>query len=693
MSDANCGCECCCCGNASHEDLPDKGFTHEQKMKLLQICFAGVVFVLLKLAEFWLKPLLSSTSSIVLGSQTVSMYFVVLAVLYLADYLFIGGDILIRAAKNICKGKVFDENFLMAVATLGAIALGLLSDGELDEAVAVMLFYKIGCWFEDYAVGKSRKNITDLMDIRPDHTNISVKGKIVEVDPSKCKVGTVVIVRPGEKIPIDGIVVEGSSTLNTSALTGESAPQMADVGSEVFSGCIVEDGLLNIKTTKPFAESTVSKILKLVESSSERKAHAENFISKFARIYTPIVCALACALAILPNVISIILGKQLEPMTWIYRALTFLVISCPCALVISIPLGFFAGIGCASKAGILIKGSSYLEALSKLSSVVFDKTGTLTKGEFSVVDVYVKDEDLINDVFKSSDLTLDGANKSFNTAQKELLALASVAESASSHPIAKSILKASCVNIDTNCAKNIREISAMGTSAELQDHIIKVGKAQFAGQNGEVQESQDEKRTVVFVSIDDKCVGKICIADDVKNSSKHAINSLKKLGIRRIVMLTGDNEQTASNVAKDLEIGEHYSSLLPEDKVNKVEEFEGAEKKENVAFVGDGINDAPVLMRSDVGIAMGALGSDAAIEAADVVLMDDDPDKIPLAIKISLRCMKIIHENIVFALGVKVACLILGAFGFVSMYIAIFADVGVMVLAVLNAMRCLRLNQ
>lgn len=583
-------------------------------------------------------------------------------VLFLIPYLVIGYDILKKAVKGILNKQVFDENFLMAVATVGAIALG-----EYEEGVAVMLFYQIGELFQSYAVGKSRKNISELMDIRPDYANIEQDGKIQKVDPDEVAVGTVIVVQPGEKIPIDGVIVEGSTTLNTSALTGESLPREASEGDEVISGCINMTGLLKIKTTKEFGESTVSKILDLVENSSSKKSRSENFITKFARYYTPIVCYSAVALALLPPIVRLLMGLSPEWGEWVYRALTFLVISCPCALVISIPLSFFAGIGGAGNAGVLVKGSNYLETLSQTKCVVFDKTGTMTQGVFEVVGVH------------------------HNTMEEEkLLEYAALAESYSSHPISKSLQKAYGRPIDRNRVSDVEEISGNGVTAKVDGIAVAAGNAKLMKKLGVEYADCHSVGTVVHMVVDGAYAGHILIADVLKPHAKEAIQELKKAGITRTVMLTGDAQNVAEQVAKELGIGEVYSELLPADKVSKVEELlERKGSKEKLAFVGDGINDAPVLSRADIGIAMGALGSDAAIEAADIVLMDDDPMKIAKAIKISRKCIGIVYQNIVFAIGIKIICLILGALGIANMWLAIFADVGVMVIAVLNAIRAL----
>jgi Cd2+/Zn2+-exporting ATPase len=584
-------------------------------------------------------------------------------ILYLIPYFVIGYDILKKAIKGILNRQVFDENFLMAVATVGAIALG-----DCKEGCAVMLFYQIGELFQSYAVGKSRKNISELMDIRPDYANIERNGELEQVDPNDVKIGTVIVVKPGEKVPIDGIIVEGSTTLNTSALTGESLPREAKCGDSVISGCINMTGLVKIETTKEFAESTVSKILELVENSSSRKSRSENFISKFAKVYTPAVCYGALALAVIPPIVSMfILGTDAQWGMWIYRALTFLVISCPCALVISIPLSFFAGIGGASKQGVLVKGSNYLETLSQTGIVVFDKTGTMTQGVFEVSKIYS-----------------EGINDS------ELLKAAAYAESFSTHPISISLIKAYGKEIDKTQVSDVEEIGGHGVAATVEGRRVAAGNVKLMKKLGISYKEADGVGTVVHVAVDGKYAGYILISDILKPNAKAAIESLKKSGIRKTVMLTGDSKKVADAVAAELNIDEVHSELLPADKVSLVEQLlEKKNDKEKLAFVGDGINDAPVLSRADIGIAMGALGSDAAIEAADVVLMDDDPLKIAKAIRISRKCLRIVYENIYFAIGVKILCLVLGALGIANMWFAIFADVGVMVIAVLNAIRAL----
>ncbi|MBQ8188397.1 MAG: cadmium-translocating P-type ATPase [Lachnospiraceae bacterium] len=614
----------------------------KQKKVLIRIIVAAVLMVALKL---------------------LSLEGYVEFILFMIPYLIIGYDILKKAWKGILNKQVFDENFLMAIATVGAIVLG-----EYTEGVAVMLFYQIGELFQSYAVGKSRKNISELMDIRPDYANIEEDGKLVQVDPDEVEIGSVIVVQPGEKIPLDGIVVEGSSTLNTGALTGESIPREVEYGDEVISGCININGLLKIETTKEFGESTVSKILDLVENASSKKSRSENFISKFARIYTPAVCYGALALAVLPPLVRM-LFMGLDPRwgEWVYRALTFLVISCPCALVISIPLSFFAGIGGASHAGVLIKGSNYLETLSKTKYVVFDKTGTMTQGVFEVVGVH-------HPTMK----------------EERLLEYAALAEAYSSHPISKSLRKAYGKELDQSRVCDVEEISGHGVVAKVDGIAVAAGNKKLMDRLGIVCDECSHVGTVVHVAVDGAYAGHALISDKLKPHAKEAIQALRKAGVSKTVMLTGDAANVAEQVAKELGIKEVYSELLPGDKVEKVEELL-AQKSENdkLAFIGDGINDAPVLSRADIGIAMGALGSDAAIEAADVVLMDDDPLKIAKAIKISRKCISIVYQNIVFAIGIKILCLILGALGIANMWLAIFADVGVMVLAVLNAIRAL----
>lgn len=590
---------------------------------------------------------------------------------YMVPYLVISYDILKKAFKGIIKGQVFDENFLMAVASVGAVAIAVYENGSYNEAVAVMLFYQIGELFQSYAVGKSRRSISELMDIRPDYANIEVDGKIEQVDPDEVEVGSIIVVSAGEKIPIDGVIVEGSTTLDTSSLTGESVPRNAKENDEVISGCINLTGTVRIRTTKPFGESTVSKILDLVENSSSKKSKSEQFISKFARIYTPAVCGGALALALIPPVVSLIIGKEAMWLTWIYRALTFLVISCPCALVISIPLSFFAGIGGASKEGVLVKGSNYLETLSKTKIVVFDKTGTMTKGKFEVTEI--------------APIGID---------RDELLRLTAYAESYSSHPISRSIKDAYDKEIDASKISDVNEISGNGVLAVVDGKKIAAGNSKLMDKLGVEYTDCSKVGTVVYVAVDGKYCGYILISDALKPTSVSAVKAMKDCGVRKTVMLTGDSKKVADAVAKELGADEVYSELLPADKVSQVERLLADKgEKEKLAFVGDGINDAPVLSRADIGIAMGALGSDAAIEAADIVLMDDDPMKISKAIKISSKCLRIVNENIYFALGVKALCLILGAVGIANMWVAIFADVGVMVIAVLNAIRALSVKK
>lgn len=620
--------------------------TKKQKKVLIRIIVAAILLVILHfvpLEGLWL------------------------GLLYLIPYAVIGYDILRKAVLGIMHGEVFDENFLMAVATVGAMGLG-----EYSEGVAVMLFYQIGELFQSVAVGKSRQNISALMDIRPDYANIEAEdGSLEQVDPDDVEIGTIIVVRPGEKVPIDGVVVEGTSTLNTSALTGESVPREITVDQDVISGCVNLTGLLKIRTTKEFGESTVSKILDLVENSSMKKSKSENFITKFARYYTPAVCYSALTLAILPPVINLIMDNPAAWSTWIIRALTFLVISCPCALVISIPLSFFGGIGAASACGILVKGSNYLEAMSETKYVVFDKTGTLTKGVFDVTGIY--------------------PGQGFT--EEELLEYAAYAESYSSHPISKSLKNAYGKELDASNVSDVEEISGHGVTAKVNGRQVAAGNAKLMKSLNLAYTENTGVGTVVHVAVDGNYAGYILISDVIKDGAKEAISSLKNSGVKKCIMLTGDSKTVAEHVADELKLDEVHSELLPADKVSCVEKLlqeKGA--KEKLAFVGDGINDAPVLSRADIGIAMGALGSDAAIEAADVVLMDDNPAKIALAIRISRKCLRIVYENIVFALAVKAICLILGALGIANMWVAIFADVGVMVLAVLNAIRCLRIK-
>ena len=625
--------------------------TKKQKKMLLRIIIAAVM-----LAALYFLPV---TGWLRLG-------------LYLVTYLVIGYDILKKAGQGIANGRVFDENFLMAVATVGAFALAIYEkSGDYNEAIAVMLFYQVGELFQSYAVGKSRKNISALMDIRPDYANIEQDGKLVQVDPDEVAVGTVIVVQPGEKAPIDGVVVEGSSTLNTSALTGESLPRDACEGDEIISGCINMTGLLKIRTTKAFGESTVSKILELVENSSSRKSRSEDFIAKFARIYTPVVCYSALALAVLPPVIRLVGGMDGQWEQWIYRALTFLVTSCPCALVVSIPLSFFAGIGGASHEGILIKGSNYLETLSQVRTVVFDKTGTLTRGVFEVTAVHHSDMD-----------------------EQKLLEYAALAECASSHPISKSLQRAYGKAIDRSRVTDIQELSGHGVTAVVDGHPVAAGNSKLMEQLGIPYHDCHSVGTIIHMAVDGQYAGHIVISDVVKPHAKEAVEALHKAGVEKTVMLTGDAKKVADAVAAELGVDEVHSELLPGDKVDKVESLLAQQSgKAKLAFVGDGVNDAPVLGRADIGIAMGAMGSDAAIEAADIVLMDDEPLQIAKAIRISRKCIGIVYENIVFALAVKFACLVLVAIGLADMWAAIFADVGVMVLAVLNAIRALRVKK
>ena len=625
--------------------------TKKQKKMLLRIIITAVM-----LAALYFLPV---TGWLRLG-------------LYLVTYLVIGYDILKKAGQGIANGRVFDENFLMAVATVGAFALAIYEkSGDYNEAIAVMLFYQVGELFQSYAVGKSRKNISALMDIRPDYANIEQDGKLVQVDPDEVAVGTVIVVQPGEKAPIDGVVVEGSSTLNTSALTGESLPRDVHEGDEIISGCINMTGVLKIRTTKAFGESTVSRILELVENSSSRKSRSEDFIAKFARIYTPVVCYSALALAVLPPVIRLVGGMDGQWEQWIYRALTFLVTSCPCALVVSIPLSFFAGIGGASHEGILIKGSNYLETLSQVRTVVFDKTGTLTRGVFEVTAVHHSDMD-----------------------EQKLLEYAALAECASSHPISKSLQRAYGKAIDRSRVTDIQELSGHGVTAEVDGHAVAAGNSKLMEQLGIPYHDCHSVGTIIHMAVDGQYAGHIVISDVVKPHAKEAIEALHKAGVEKTVMLTGDAKKVADAVAAELGVDEVHSELLPGDKVDKVESLLAQQSgRAKLAFVGDGVNDAPVLGRADIGIAMGAMGSDAAIEAADIVLMDDEPLQIAKAIRISRKCIGIVYENIVFALAVKFACLVLVAIGLADMWAAIFADVGVMVLAVLNAIRALRVKK
>ena len=632
------------------------GMTKKQKTMLWRILAASVLLLVLQL--------LAADTFDRLGASGRWIRLVC----YLADYFIIGYDILRKAFKGIRNGQIFDENFLMAVATLGALALAVYENGDYLEAIAVMLFYQVGEWFQSYAVGRSRRNISDLMDIRPDYANIEKNGKLEQVDPDEVEIGSVIVVQPGEKVPIDGIVVEGASTLNTAALTGESLPREAKSGDEIISGCINMTGLLKIRTTKEFGESTVSKILDLVENASSRKSKSEDFISRFAKIYTPAVCYAALALAILPPLIRMLgLGLDADWETWIYRALTFLVASCPCALVISIPLSFFAGIGGASKAGVLVKGSNYLETLSQTQIVVFDKTGTLTQGVFEVNGIH---HNKIEDA--------------------KLVEYAALAESASSHPISKSLQKAYGKEIDRSRVSDIQEISGNGVIAKVDGVTVAAGNDKLMNRLNIKAIPCHSVGTIIHIAIDGKYAGHIVISDIVKPHSKGAIQALKKAGVSKTVMLTGDSRKVADQVASSLRIDQVYSELLPADKVEKVEELLNEKSdKAKLAFVGDGINDAPVLGRADIGIAMGAMGSDAAIEAADIVLMDDDPMQIAKAIKISRKCLGIVYQNIVVAIGIKLICLVLVALGFANMWLAVFADVGVMIFAVFNAIRAL----
>lgn len=638
-----------------------KGLTKKQRKMMIRILISSVLLLGLQLMP---HEIFDNLNGFLFPSFGRWLRFVC----YLANYFIIGYDILFKAVRGIGNRRVFDENFLMAVATVGAMLIAVYENGDYLEAIAVMLFYQIGEWFQSYAVGKSRRNISSLMDIRPDYANIEKDGKLEQVGPDEVGIGSVIVVQPGEKVPIDGIVIEGRSSLNTSALTGESLPREAGEGDEVISGCICMTGVLKIRTTKEFGESTVSKILELVENASSRKSRSEDFISKFAKYYTPAVCFGALALAILPPLVSMLfMGYDPCFGMWIYRALTFLVISCPCALVISIPLSFFAGIGGASQAGILVKGSNYLESLSKTKIVVFDKTGTLTQGVFEVNGIHHNEME-----------------------NEKLIEYAALAESSSSHPISKSLQKAYGREIDRTRVSDIQEISGNGVIAKVDGIEVAAGNDKLMKRlNIEYRECH-HTGTIIHMAINGAYAGHIVISDIIKSHSQEAVASLKSAGIEKTVMLTGDAKNVAENVAASLGIDEVCSELLPGDKVEKVEELlKNKSKKAKLAFVGDGINDAPVLSRADIGIAMGAMGSDAAIEAADVVLMDDDPMKISKAIKISRKCLRIVYQNIIFALAVKFACLALGAVGIANMYLAIFADVGVMVIAVLNAIRCL----
>ena len=636
------------------------GMTKKQKVMLWRILTATVLLLVLQ-----------TLGAEVFDRMGAAGRWVRLAA-YVVDYWIIGYDILKKAFRGICNRQVFDENFLMAVATLGALALAVYENGEYMEVIAVMLFYQVGEWFQSYAVGRSRRNISDLMDIRPDYANVERDGKLVKADPEEVEIGTIIIVQPGEKVPIDGVIVEGASTLNTAALTGESLPRDAKAGDEVISGCINMTGVLKVKTSKEFGESTVSKILDLVENASSRKSKSEDFISRFARIYTPAVCYAALALAILPPLVQMLfMGVAPTWETWVYRALTFLVASCPCALVISIPLSFFAGIGGASRAGVLVKGSNYLETLSQVKTIVFDKTGTLTQGVFEV----------------------DGIHHN-KISDEKLVEYAALAESASSHPISRSLQRSYGKEIDRSRVSDIQEISGNGVIAKVDGVEVAAGNDKLMDRLGIKFVSCHSVGTIIHMAIDGEYAGHIVIADLVKPNSKEAIRKLKSAGIRKTVMLTGDAQKVGDSVAASLGLDEVYTELLPADKVEKVEALlKTKSDREKLAFVGDGINDAPVLRRADIGIAMGAMGSDAAIEAADIVLMDDDPMQIAKAIKISRKCLGIVYQNIVFSIGVKLVCLILVALGVANMWLAIFADVGVMILAILNAIRALRVSK
>lgn len=637
--------------------------TRKQKAMLRRIAAAAVLLVVLQLLP---QGLFRGLDGLLFDGAGR----LVRLALYLVDYLVIGHDILRKAWKGICNRQVFDENFLMAVATVGALALGAAQDGDYLEAIAVMLFYQIGEWFQSYAVGKSRRNISQLMDIRPDYANVERDGQLVQADPEEVAVGTVIVVRPGEKVPLDGVVVSGASTLNTAALTGESLPREVSAGEEVISGCINLSGLLHIRTTREFGQSTVSKILDLVENATSRKSKSEDFIAKFARVYTPLVCYSALALAIVPPLVGLFLPGVASWQVWLYRALTFLVASCPCALVISIPLTFFAGIGGASKAGVLVKGSNYLETLSQVRTVVFDKTGTLTQGVFEVSGIHHS--------------PLEDA---------QLLEYAALAESGSSHPISKSIVRAYGRQPDRSRVGDVQEVSGEGVIAVVDGRQVAAGNQRLMARLGVVPVPCSHVGTLIHMALDGEYAGHILIADVQKPEAGQAMEDLRRAGVRETVMLTGDAQQVAQQVAEALGIDQVYSQLLPGDKVKRVEELlERPAPSGKVAFVGDGINDAPVLARADVGIAMGAMGSDAAIEAADVVLMDDDPRKVATAIRASRKCLGIVRQNIALAIGVKVLCLVLVALGWADMWLAIFADVGVMVLAVLNAIRALRVE-
>ena len=640
---------------------PNSGMTKKQKVMLGRILIAAALLLGLQSlpAEFFAQ----ADAYLFPGAGRWLRF-----ALYLTDYFIIGYDILKKAIRGILNRQVFDENFLMAVATVGAMALAIYENGDYLEAIAVMLFYQVGEWFQSYAVGKSRRNISDLMDIRPDYANIEQNGRLEQVDPDEVEIGSIIVVQPGEKVPIDGVIVEGSSSLNTSALTGESLPREAQPGDEIISGCINMTGLLKIQTTKEFGESTVSKILDLVENASSRKSKSEDFIAKFARVYTPAVCYSALALAILPPLLRLLaLGLPPDWGVWLYRALTFLVISCPCALVISIPLSFFAGIGGASQQGVLVKGSNYLEILSQTKTVVFDKTGTLTQGVFEVNGIHHNQLE-----------------------EAQLLEYAALAESASSHPISKSLQRACGKELDRSRVSDIQELSGNGIIAKVDGLEVAAGNAKLMERLHIPYIDCHQTGTIIHMAINGAYAGHIVISDVLKPNAQAAVAALKTAGVEKTVMLTGDAQKVGEQVAAELGINTVYSELLPADKVAKVEELLAAQTgKAKLAFVGDGINDAPVLSRADIGIAMGAMGSDAAIEAADIVLMDDDPLKIAKAIKISRKCLGIVYQNIVLALGVKFACLALGALGIANMYLAIFADVGVMILAVLNAIRCL----
>lgn len=636
------------------------GMTRKQKTIMKRILISAAVLLALQIAD---AEVFGRLDAYLFPSAGRWLRFAC----YLADYFIIGHDILKKALNGIRNGQVFDENFLMAIATVGAMALAIYENGEYLEAIAVMLFYQIGEWFQSYAVGRSRRSISSLMDIRPDYANIERDGQLERVEPDEVAVGSIIVVQPGEKVPIDGVVAEGRSSLNTSALTGESLPREVEAGDEVISGCISMTGVLKIETTKEFGESTVSKILDLVENASARKSRSEDFISKFAKIYTPAVCCTALALAVLPPIARMLLSMGADWGDWIYRALTFLVISCPCALVISIPLSFFAGIGGASQEGVLVKGSNFLEALSETKCVVFDKTGTLTKGVFEVNAVHHAAMD-----------------------EAKLIEYAALAESASSHPISKSLQRAYGREIDRSRVSGIEEIGGNGVTAKVDGVAVAVGNDKLMRRLNVAYKDCRTAGTIVHMAVDGEYAGHIVIADVLKPTAEAAMAELRRAGVTKTVMLTGDGQSAAAEAASVLGIDEVYSGLLPADKVERVERLlQSQTGKTKLAFVGDGINDAPVLSRADIGIAMGAMGSDAAIEAADVVLMDDDPMKIAKAIKISRKCLRIVYENIVFALAVKFACLALGAAGIANLYLAIFADVGVMVLAVLNAVRCL----